>query len=76
MSARDMANAISHGDHGETKGDGYTKESDVSKDCCTATTENKNECAEEFGEEFVTDFHRIKFLMSYKFDKSKCKRTK
>ena len=64
MSARDVTDAVSHGNDGQTEGDGNAKESDMSEDCSTATTENKNEGAEQFGEEFVTNFHSIKNLVS------------
>lgn len=66
MSTRDVTDTISHSHNGETKSDSNTKETNFSsgKDCSTATTENKNECAEQFGEEFVTNFHSIKNLVS------------
>ena len=46
VSTRDVTDAISHGYHGKTKSDSYAQETNVSKQSSTATTENKNECAE------------------------------
>ena len=61
VSARNVTDAVGHSDDCETEGDSNTKESNMTKDCSTATTENKNERAEQFGEEFVTDFHNDNF---------------
>lgn len=58
-----MADAIGHSHYGETEGDGYAKETDVSEDCGTATTENKHESAEQFSKEFVTHFHNKQVLI-------------
>lgn len=57
MSTGDVSDAVSHGNHGKTKSDGDTKKTNMSEDCSTATTENKNERAEQLGEEFVTNLH-------------------
>ena len=59
VSTRNVTDTISHGHHSETKGDGYAKESDMSEEGGTAAAENQNECAEQFGEEFVTCFHNV-----------------
>ena len=52
-----MTDTIGHSHHGETESDGDAKETDVAKQSGTATAENQNERAEQFGEEFVTHFH-------------------
>ena len=52
-----MANAVSHGHYGETESNGNAKESDMSEESSSATSEDQNECTEQFGEEFVTCFH-------------------
>ena len=57
VSTRDVTNAVSHGNNGKTESNGYAKETNMSEDCSTATTEDKYEGAEQFGEEFVTNLH-------------------
>ena len=62
VSARDVADAISHGHHGQTEGDGNAKETDMSEEGGTATSKDEDECAEQFGEEFVTNLHSLLIL--------------
>jgi hypothetical protein len=54
-----VTDAVGHGHHGETEGDGYAKEANVSEQGGTATAKYQNECAEQFGEELVTCFHNV-----------------
>ncbi len=56
---RNVANAVGHGYNGQTEGDGNAKETDMSKESSTATSKDQNERAEQFGEEFVTNFHNV-----------------
>jgi hypothetical protein len=59
MGTRNMADAVGHGHHGQTEGDVNAKETNgaTSEDGSAATSENEDECAEQFGEKFVTCFH-------------------
>ena len=59
VSTRNVADAISHGNHSQTKGDGNAKETNMSEEGGTATSENEDECAEQFGEELVANFHNV-----------------
>ena len=57
--ARNVTDAVGHSHHSQTEGDGYAKETDMSEECSAAASEYQNECAEQFGEEFVTRFHNF-----------------
>jgi hypothetical protein len=56
-----VTHTVSHGHNGQTESDGNAKESEGStgEDGSTATAKHQNECAEQFGEEFVTCFHNV-----------------
>jgi hypothetical protein len=59
VGTRDVSDTVSHSDYSETESDGDTEETDFTtgKNGGTATTKHQNECADQFGEEFVTCFH-------------------
>ena len=59
VGTRNVADAISHGDHGKAESDGYTKEADMSEQGRSTATEHQDECAEQFGEELFTVFHNV-----------------
>jgi hypothetical protein len=56
-----VADTVCHGYNGQTEGNGNAKESKGStgENGGTATAKHQNECAEQFGEEFVTCFHNV-----------------
>ena len=59
VSTADVAHAVGHSNHSETKGDGHTEETDVSEQRSTAAAEHQHECTQTFGKHFVTDFHNV-----------------
>ena len=61
MSARDVTDAVSHSYNCQTKSYSYTEKTYLSEECCAASSENQNECAEQLGEKLVTCFHDYNF---------------
>lgn len=58
-----MTDGVSHGEYGEAESEGnaYVADSEIigsaSKNCCTAASENKPECADSFGDSASRKFH-------------------
>ena len=61
MSTGDVTDAISHRYYGQAESDSNTDKTNLSEECCAATSENQNECAEQLGEKLVTRFHNTYF---------------
>lgn len=62
MCTRDMSDAVSHRNDCQAESDCYSEKTNMSEECCAATSENLNECAEQLGEKLVTRFHDTYFL--------------
>lgn len=62
MCTRDMSDAVSHRNDCQAESDCYSEKTNMSEECCAATSENQNECAEQLGEKLVTRFHDTYFL--------------
>lgn len=57
VGAAHMADAVGHGDDGETEGDSHAEEAHMAEQCGSAAAQHQDERAEAFGKHFVGNLH-------------------